>query len=101
MIAKNLPKTFKLETTEDWGVRIVSSGNGVEELYMRQSNVPGAPGALDRFEIVGEDLKGATITIHRPLGYPVIILDDITTDVLYQAQRFILNPAFMLLFFMT
>ena len=40
MSAKNLPKTFKLETTEDWGVRIVSSDQGVEELYMRQSNVP-------------------------------------------------------------
>ena len=40
LIAKNLPKTFKLETTEDWGVRIVSSDQGVEELYMRQTNVP-------------------------------------------------------------
>ena len=93
MIAKNLPKTFKLETTEDWGVRIVSSDNGVEELYMRQSNVPGAPGAfLDRFEIIGEDLKGATITIHRPLGYPVIILDDITTGRLVSSAEVHLEP---------
>ena len=93
MIAKNLPKTFKLETTENWGVRIVSSGNGVEELYMRQSNVPGAPGAfLDRFEIIGEDLKGATITIHRPLGYPVIILDDITTGRLVSSAEVHLEP---------
>ena len=66
-VGKEPSKTFKLETTEDWGVRIVSSDQGVEELYMRQSNVPGAPGAcLDRFEIIGEDLKGATVTIHRP-----------------------------------
>ena len=93
MIAKNLPKTFKLETTEDWGVRIVSSDNGVEELYMQQSNVPGAPGAfLDRFEIIGEDLKGATITIHRPLGYPVIILDDITTGRLVSTAEVHLEP---------
>ena len=93
MSAKNLPKTFKLETTEDWGVRIVSSDQGVEELYMRQSNVPGAPGAfLDRFEIIGEDLKGATITIHRPLGYPVIILDDITTGRLVSSAEVHLEP---------
>ena len=93
MIAKNLPKTFKLETTEDWGVRIVSSDNGVEELYMRQSNLPGAPGAfLDRLEIIGEDLKGATITIHRPLGYPVIVLDDITTGRLVSSAEIHLEP---------
>ena len=60
---------------------------------MRQSNVPGAPGAfLDRFEIVGEDLKGATITIHRPLGYPVIILDDITTGRLVSSAEVHLEP---------
>jgi len=93
MSAKNLPKTFKLETTEDWGVRIVSSDQGVEELYMRQSNVPGAPGVfLHRLEIIGEDLKGATITIHRPLGYPVIILDDITTGRLVSSAEVHLEP---------
>ena len=93
MSAKNLPKTFKLETTEDWGVRIVSSDQGVEELYMRQSNVPGAPGVfLDRLEIIGEDLKGATITIHRPFGYPVIILDDITTGRLVSSAEVHLEP---------
>ena len=60
---------------------------------MRQSNVPGAPGAfLDRFEIIGEDLKGATITIHRPLGYPVIILDDITTGRLVSSAEVHLEP---------
>ena len=93
MSAKNLPKTFKLETTEDWGVRIVSSDQGVEELYMRQSNVPGAPGVfLDRLEIIGEDLKGATITIHRPFGYPVIILDDITTGRLVSSAEVHIEP---------
>jgi len=93
MSAKNLPKTFKLETTEDWGVRIVSSDQGVEELYMRQSNVPGAPGVfLDRLEIIGEDLKGATITIHRPFGYPVIILDDITTGRLVSSAEVYIEP---------
>jgi hypothetical protein len=60
---------------------------------MRQSNVPGSPGAfLDRFEIIGEDLKGATITIHRPLGYPVIILDDITTGRLVSSAEVHLEP---------
>jgi hypothetical protein len=93
MMAKNLPKTFKLETTENWGVRIVSSDNGVEELYMRQSNVPAAPGVvLERLEIIGEDLKGATITIHRPLGYPVIILDDITTGRLVSSAEVYIEP---------
>jgi len=93
MMATNLPRTFKLETTDDWGVRIVSSGDGVEELYMRQTNVPGAPGVfLDRLEIIGEDLKGATITIHRPLGYPVIIIDDITTGRLVSSAEVHVQP---------
>ena len=93
LIAKNLPKTFKLETTEDWGVRIVSSDQGVEELYMRQTNVPAAPGVfLDRFEIVGENLKGATITIYRPLGFPVIVLDDITTGRLVSSAEVHIEP---------
>ena len=93
LIAKNLPKTFKLETTEDWGVRVVSSDQGVEELYMRQTNVPAAPGVfLDRFEIVGENLKGATITIYRPLGFPVIVLDDITTGRLVSSAEVHIEP---------
>lgn len=95
LIAKNLPKTFKLEPTENWGVRIVSSDNGVEELYMRQSDVPGAPGVyLDRFEIIGENLKGATITIYRPFGYPVIVLDDITTGRLVSSAEMHFEPGF-------
>lgn len=92
-MATNLPQTFKLETTNDWGVRIVSSGDGVEDLYMRQTNVPGAPGVfLDRLEIIGEDLKGATITIHRPLGYPVIVIDDITTGRLVSSAEVHVEP---------
>ena len=60
---------------------------------MRQSNVAAAPGVyLDRFEIVGENLKGATITIYRPLGYPVIVLDDITTGRLVSSAEVHIEP---------
>ena len=60
---------------------------------MRQSNVPGAPGAfLTGSKSLVRIWKGATITIHRPLGYPVIILDDITTGRLVSSVEVHLEP---------
>ena len=44
MIAQ-APSTFKVDTTDDWGMRVASSGEGVRSLYMKQSNMPVMPGA--------------------------------------------------------
>ena len=86
--------------TEDWGSHRFF-GNGVEELRHASIQRSGAPGAFfDRFEIVGEDSK-ATITIHRPFGYPVIILDDITTGRFVSSAEVHLEPGVYALFLVT
>jgi hypothetical protein len=96
MIAQGLPSTFKVETTEDWGVRMASSGDGVESLYMKQTNMPAMPGMMvNRVELIGQDLKSATIHVHRgPYEYPVIILDDITEGRIVASAQVTTQPGY-------
>ena len=43
MMAENLPRTFRVSPTDDWGVEIASSGK--ERItYIKFSNSPSAPG---------------------------------------------------------
>jgi hypothetical protein len=101
MIAQGLPSTFKLEPTNDWGMRVASSGEGVESLYMKQTNIPVQPGVMvDRLELVGEDLKSATIKIKRgPYEYPVIILEDITSGRIVASSQVTSQPGYYVDFF--
>ncbi len=79
MLAENLPDRFVMEVTEGYGASISASGNGVEKLYIRRSNSVIQDGVeIISAEMVGENLQGAEVHIHRPLGYPVIIVDGIT-----------------------
>ena len=80
MMAENLPSTFRVSPTEDWGVEIASSGNGVESLYIRFYDAPSAPGVtLTSSEIIGENLRGATVHITWIGGvYPIFVVSDIT-----------------------
>jgi len=80
MLAENLPDIFVMETTDEYGVRISASGNGVEKLYLRRSDTPMRPGlTLVTAEVVGEDLKSADVHIKKIGGYPIIILDGISS----------------------
>jgi|SaaInlStandDraft_1057018.scaffolds.fasta_scaffold00059_16 hypothetical protein len=101
MIAQGLPSTFKLETTSDWGMRVASSGEGVESLYMKQTNIPVQPGVMvNRLELVGEDLKSATIKVKRgPYEYPVIILEDITSGRIVASSQVTSQPGYYVDFF--
>ena len=96
MLAEDLPGRFVLEPTEDWGMRVDSSGVGVKRVYIRQTNVPSAPGiTIDRIEIVGQDLKSATIHIYEgPLNYPIIVLDDITNGRIIVSAQATIEPGF-------
>ncbi|RPG76557.1 MAG: hypothetical protein CBE08_002270 [Euryarchaeota archaeon TMED248] len=96
MIAQGLPSTFKVDTTEDWGMRVASSGEGVRSLYMKQSNMPVMPGVtVQRVELIGQDLKSATIHVHRgPYEYPVIILDDITEGRIVASAQVTSQPGY-------
>ena len=79
MLAENLPDRFVMEVTERYGASISASGNGVEKLYIRRSNSVIQDGVeIISAEMIGENLQGAEVHIHRPLGYPVIIVDGIT-----------------------
>ena len=96
MLAEDLPGRFVLEPTEDWGMRVESSGVGVKRVYIRQTDVPSAPGVtIDRIEIVGQDLKSATIHIYEgPLKYPIIVLDDITNGRIIVSAEATIEPGF-------
>jgi len=96
MLAENLPSRFVLEPTEDWGMRVDSNGVGVKRVYIRQTDVPSAPGVtIDRIEIVGQDLKSATIHIYEgPLKYPIIVLDDITNGRIVVSAQATIEPGY-------
>jgi len=96
MLAEDLPRRFELVPTEDWGMKVDSSGVGVKRVYIRQSNVPSAPGVtIDRIEIVGQDLKSATIHIYEgPFKYPIIVLDDITNGRILVSAEATIEPGF-------
>jgi hypothetical protein len=94
MLAEDLPTRFVLELTEDFGMRVESSGSGVKKVYVRQTDVPAMPGVtIERVEVVGQNLKGATIHIHTlPGEYPVIVIDDITDGRLVATAEAYVQP---------
>ena len=79
LVAENMPRVTQISTTDDWGARIVSSGTGIERLYIRQSNTPVMPGVyVKQIEIAGENLQSATIHVYGPQVYQMVVIDDIT-----------------------
>lgn len=94
MLAENLPTRFVLSLTDDFGMRVDSSGNGVERVYVRQTDVPATPGVtIERVEVVGQNLKGATIHIYSGPGqYPLIVIDDITDGRLVASAQAFVEP---------
>ena len=79
MLAENLPTSFTMEVTEDFGARISASGNGVERLYIRSGDsIPAEGVKLISAELVGENLQGAEVHQNMIFGYPIIVIDGIT-----------------------
>jgi hypothetical protein len=96
MLAEDLPTRFVLELTDDFGMRVDSSGVGVKRVYVRQTDVPAAPGVtMERVEVVGQNLKGATIHIYSGPGqYPLIVIDDITDGRLVASAEIFIEPGY-------
>ncbi len=94
MLAEDLPTRFVLELTDDFGMRVESSGSGVKKVYVRQTDVPAMPGVtIERVEVVGQNLKGATINIYTlPGDYPIIVIDDITDGRLVATAEAYVQP---------
>ena len=101
MLAEDLPTRFVLELTDDFGMRVESSGVGVKQVYIRQTDMPAAPGVtVERIEVVGQNLKGATIHIYSGPGeYPLIVIDDITDGRLVASAEAYLEPGYYIPFF--
>tara|TARA_B100000459_G_scaffold144698_1_gene107936 strand:- start:13389 stop:18071 length:4683 start_codon:yes stop_codon:yes gene_type:complete len=97
LLAEDLPSTFVLQTTDDWGMRVASSGQGVSRLYIKQTDLPSTPGVtIDRIEVIGQDLKSATIHVYMgPFQYPVIVLDDITNGRIVASSEATIEPYYM------
>ncbi|DAC19705.1 MAG TPA: hypothetical protein D7H91_06915, partial [Candidatus Poseidoniales archaeon] len=94
MLAEDLPTRFVLELTDDFGMRVESSGSGVKKVYVRQTDVPAQPGVtIERVEVVGQNLKGATIHLYTlPGEYPIIVIDDITDGRLVATAEAYVQP---------
>ena len=94
MLAEDLPTRFVLSLTDDFGMRVDSSGSGVKKVYVRQTDVPATPGVtIERVEVVGQNLKGATIRIYSGPGeYPLIVIDDITDGRLVATAEAYVQP---------
>ncbi len=79
LMAENMPRVTKITQTDDWGASIISSGKGIEKLYIRQSNTPIMPGVfVEQIEVAGENLQSATIHVYGPQVYQMVVIDDIT-----------------------
>jgi len=96
LLAEDLPSKFVLETTDDWGMRVASLGQGVSRLYLKQTDLPSSPGVtIDRIEIIGQDLKSATIHVYYgPFEYPIIVLDDITNGRIVASAEATIEPSY-------
>ena len=78
LLAENLASHMSIEPTSEFGLRVTSSGAGIERLYLRQNDVPAQPGVwLEQLEAAGENLKSATITISYIGDYPIFKIDDV------------------------
>ena len=66
MLAQGMADRLSIKPTEDFGLAVKSSGEGVQVLYMRISDVPAAPPVvLEDMEILCQDIKSATIEVHN------------------------------------
>ena len=79
LLAQNLASHMSIEPTEDFGLRVMSSGDGIERLYLRQNDVPTQPGVwLEQLEAAGENLKSATIHLsYLGSAYPIVKIEDV------------------------
>ena len=85
LLAEGLSDRLSIKPTESFGLNIRSSGDGVDRLYFRASDVPTLPPVvLEQIEALGENLKSANIQIHEfgrvtvmiP-GYQLIEISDV------------------------
>ena len=79
LLAQGMTDRMEIGPTSDFGLTIRSSGEGVERLYLRMSNIPATPPiVIDEMEAMGENLRKATIHVREIVGqYSIIEVDDV------------------------
>tara|TARA_B100000945_G_scaffold312718_1_gene307661 strand:+ start:3747 stop:8138 length:4392 start_codon:yes stop_codon:yes gene_type:complete len=66
LLAEGLADRLSIKPTDSFGLNIRSSGDGVDRLYFRATDMPTLPPVvLDQIEAMGENLKSANIKIHE------------------------------------
>ena len=89
LLAEDLMDRMTVTLDEDYNLAIRSSGIGIRNLYMRQSNVPIQPGiVLEQMEAMGENLKSATISLsYIGKAYPIFKIDDVQGGRILMSSR--------------
>ena len=79
LLAQDLASHMSIEPTDEFGLRVTSSGDGIGRLYLRQNDVPAQPGMwLEQLEATGENLKSATIQLTYVGNlYPIVKIEDV------------------------
>jgi len=66
LMAEGLADRLSIKPTKSFGLNIRSSGDGVDRLYFRATDIPTLPPVvLEQMEALGENLKSANIEIHE------------------------------------
>jgi hypothetical protein len=66
LLAEGLSDRLSIKPTASFGLNIRSSGDGVDRLYFRATDIPTIPPVvLEQMEALGENLKSANIQIHE------------------------------------
>jgi hypothetical protein len=66
LMAEGLADRLSIKPTSSYGLNIRSSGDGVDRLYFRATDIPTLPPVvLEQMEALGENLKSANIEIHE------------------------------------
>lgn len=79
LLAEGMTDRMVIKPTDSFGLNVRSGGAGVSRLYMRATSVPTMPPVvLDELEVLGEDLKSATIHVKEIVGpYSIIQVNDV------------------------
>ena len=78
-IAEDLAAYTKITPTEDWGLSLITTGDGLGRIYIRTLDLPITPGVMvDSVEVAAENIRTATIHVHEVGGlYPITVVQNV------------------------
>ncbi len=89
LLAEGLSDRLSVKPTDSYGLNIRSGGDGVSKLYIRATDIPTVPPVvLEEMELLGEDLKSATIHVREIAGpYSIIEVKDVKSGRIVASAR--------------